>query len=312
MAQQTNSPDRTESSTTRQNGGITRRSYLRSIVGGAAARLGTMIGSATKAGLTMMGTVAAADYEVIRAHGQTIRISQGESFENTLIDLTTEDPITLLVDGGNTTIRNVGFKGLYHGVDAPLLISAAHGTVLAECLYLGDGATGSGGSDNGPAAIAYHPEADSNVTFRHCNVQGWPNGGFDYSTTTSDESATLKTGYGKNDGVTTSRCAGSRDASRNCVGYNDGTNSDTVTSGQMAGAGHSVWPPETVTIEASHFASGVDSETRHDHDGNRLDSEEGNSSGGTHGEMGTSDATTEPDCSVPEGVPISAEEAIPD
>jgi hypothetical protein len=305
MAQQSNPPDRTESSTTEQNGGITRRSYVRSIAGGVTAKLGTTIGGATKASLAAMGTVAASDHEVIRARGQTIRIGQGESFENALIDLTTDDSIALLVDGGNAVIRNVGFRGLYRGVDVPLTISAPRGTVLVECLYLGDGATG-GGSDHGPGAIVYHPEAGSDVTFRRCNVQGWPNGGFDCSHTLSDGSATFESCYGKNNGVATFRCAGSSDSIRNCVGYNDDTDYGSVDGDHATRAGHPVWvwPPGTVTIEASHFASEVDSEPR-------LDSESG-ASGGTRDETRAGDVDPELDLSIPEGVPTSAEEAATD
>lgn len=272
MAQQSSPPDRTESSTT--NAGVTRRSYVRSIIAGAAARMSTTAAGVTKIGLTAMGTVAASDHEVIRASGQTIRIGQGESFENTLIDITTDDSIALVVDGGGSAIRNVGFKGLYRGVDFPISISAPDGEVLVENVYLGDGAAE--GSDYGSAAVSYHDEAGSDVTFRYCNVQGWPNNGFDWSTTASSGSVTFEKCYAKNNGIAPFRCVGSDDSIRDCVAYNDEPDYG-LGDGEFTGTS--------------------------------LGFESGASSRRTRGERRTDDVDDDPDRSITEGVPTSAEEA---
>lgn len=312
MAQKSSTTDRTESSNPERNKGLTRRSYVQSVAAGAVTKLSVTASAVTKASMTAVGTAAASSQEVIEASGQTIRIGEGESFENTLIYLTTNDSITLVVDGGNSMIRNVGFKGLYRGADFQISISAPSGEVLVENVYLGDGATKEGGNhEHGPGAIFYHDEAGSDVTFRYCNVQGYPNNGFYCSNTVSGGSVAFENCYGKNNGVATFRCASPDDLIYNCVAYNDDTDYGSGYGGYVETDGRPVWAwsPGPITIENSHFAAGTYSDALLTHEGGSINYESGAYSGNTQGEVQTSDVSDDPDLSVPEGVPTSAEEA---
>lgn len=252
------------------------------------------------------------DYEVIEATGQTITIGEGETFENTLIDNTDGGSLTLLVEGGDSTIRNVGFEGLYRGTNFQLSITAPSGDVLIENLYLGDGATKEGESFvHGPGAVFYHNDAACDVTFRYCNVQGYPNNGFYCSNTASGGSVTFENCYGKNNGVATYRCGGANDVISNSVAYNDDTDYGPGYGGYTETDGRPVWvwSPDPVTIEDSNFAAGDYPYALVSHQGGTIEFDSGAVSGGTEGPVQTGDVGSEPDLSVPDGVPTTAEEA---
>ncbi len=281
---------------------LTRRSYVRSI---AAAALATT-------GAAAAGPATAAEPEVIEAKGQTIEIGEGETFENALVDLTTGESIVFMVEGGNSTIRNVGFKGLYRGESFQFSITAPAGEILFENIYLGDGATKEGESFvHGPGAVFLHKHANCDVTFRRCNVQGYPNNGFYCSNTATGGSVTFDSCYGKNNGVATYRCGGPNDAIRNCVAYNDDTDYGDGYGGYVEENGRPVWvwSPGPVTVEESHFAAGPYAAALYTHQGASIDFESGAYSGGSQGKVQTGDIGDDPDLSVPDGVPTSAKEA---
>ncbi|NKE37606.1 hypothetical protein GWG54_17705 [Natronococcus sp. JC468] len=296
--------DGDEPSETGGNTGLLdRRTYLR--------LAGTTTAAAAFAG------VASADeeYEVIEASGQTIQIGEGETFENTLIDVSSGNGILLNVTGSDATIRNVGFSGLYRGGDFAITINTPSGDVLVENLYLGDGANKSGaGFVHGPGAVFLHKDSNADVTFRNCNVQGWPNNGFYCSNTASGGSVRFESCYGKNNGVATFRCASADDAIVDCVAYNDDTDYSTENGswgGYTEQHGRPVWAwsPGPVTIENSQFAAGPYAAALLTHQGGTIEFESGAYSGGTQGQVRTADVGGDPDLSVPEGVPTSAEEA---
>jgi hypothetical protein len=283
---------------------LDRRSYMK--LAGATTAAAAFAGAAS---------ADASEYDVIEANGQTIQIGQGETFENTLIDVSNGNGILLNVNGGDATIRNVGFSGLYRGGDFAIVVNADAGDVLVENVYLGDGANKDGESFvHGPGAIFLHRNSSADVTFRHCNVQGWPNNGFYCSNTAHGGSVRFESCYGKNNGVATFRCASAADEIVDCVAYNDDTDYSTENGswgGYTEQHGRPVWAwsPGPVTIENSHFAAGPYPAALLTHQGGTIDFRSGAYSGGTQGQVQNGDVSDDPDLSVPEGVPTSAEEA---
>ncbi|WP_459809303.1 hypothetical protein [Halopiger thermotolerans] len=294
--------DGTESSDEGGNTGLLdRRSYMR--LAGVTTAAATITGSATAAG----------DYEEIPARGQVIRIGQGETYENKLFDLTTGDSVVLLVEGSNSVIRNIGFKGLHRGDGFMISITAPAGDVLIENVYLGDGSTKEGESFvHGPGAVFYHRDAACDVTFRNMNVQGWPNNGFYCSNTASGGSVRFENCYGKNNGVSTYRVAGGDDAIIDSVAYNDDTDYGPGWGGYTEDSGRPVWvwPGGTVTIEDSNFAAGSYGRAMVLRGSGTARMTGGGIRGGVQGSgLQRSNVSSSPDLSRPEGVPTSAEEA---
>ncbi|WP_306058983.1 hypothetical protein [Natronococcus wangiae] len=280
---------------------LDRRSYMR-------------LAGATTAAAAFTGVASADgdDYDVIEAEGQTIQIGQGETFENTLIDVSNGNGVLLNVTGSDATIRNVGFQGLYRGDGFAISINADAGDVLVENVYLGDGANKDGeGFVHGAGAVFMHKSSNADVTFRNCNVQGWPNNGFYCSNTATGGSVRFESCYGKNNGVSTFRCASSEDAIVDSVAYNDDTDYSTENGSwggytEQHGRPVWVWSPGPVTIEDSHFAAGpyphaVVADASVDFQSGAVD-------GNVQGSASIA-SEQELDLSVPDGVPTSAEEA---
>lgn len=276
---------------------------------------GAVAGSAVAA-----STVSASeDYEVIEARGQTIQIGDGETLENVLFDMTTGQGVTIVTrHSTDWTIRNVGFHGYNEGSGFRMGLSdAGGGNSLVENLYLGDGSAKVGDFVHGPGAIFLGPEHDGHITFRHCNVQGYPNNGF-YCSNASPGTVRFEHCLAKNNGVANFRT--DHGEIHNCVAYNDNTSYgwdggyseengrptwfwasgpvdiyDSNLSGQnwtrnrvlIAGANNS---PSTVRMHSGAIEGNV-----HEANGSSItvDSSVGSS----------------PDLSVPEGCPTSAAEA---
>ncbi|QFU85003.1 hypothetical protein [Natronorubrum aibiense] len=282
------------------------------------------LAGATTAVATAFGTSASADssdYDVIRARGQVINIGRGETFENKLIDVSTGNSILLNVTGANSVIRNIGFKGLYRGDQFLISINAGRGDILFENIYMGDGATKEGSSFvHGPGAVFMHRGSKANLTFRRCNVQGFPNNGFYCSNTASGPSSVhFDTCFGKNNGVTTFRCASGDDVIENCVAYNDNTDYGPGYGGYTETNGRPVWVWNggTVTIRDSNFAdgpypyalvagaNGSPGSVTFKSGGYRGNIQRASGSTVSIGD----DVSTNPDLSIPDGVPTSAEAA---
>ncbi|WP_126665011.1 hypothetical protein [Haloterrigena salifodinae] len=292
------------------DGLLHRRSYMK-------------LAGATTAAAATFGTSASAaeDYEVIPANGQVVRVGRGETFENKLIDLTTGKSFLLLVEGANSVIRNIGFEGLYRGDQFLISIRADRGDVLFENIYMGDGATKEGADFvHGPGAVFMHKQSQANLTFRRCNVQGFPNNGFYCSNTASGPSSVhFDTCFGKNNGVTTFRCASGDDVIENCVAYNDNTDYGQGYGGYTETSGRPVWvwSGGNVTIRDSHFAdgpypyamvagaNGSAGRATFESGGYRGTIQRANGSTVTVADAVSSD----PDLSVPDGVPTSAKAA---
>ncbi|NUB92464.1 hypothetical protein HT576_15735 [Haloterrigena sp. SYSU A121-1] len=290
---------------------LDRRSYLK--LAGATTAAATAVTAAT-------GAASAADYDVIRAQGQTINIGSGETFENKLIDLTTGSSVLLMVNGANSTIRNVGFKGLHRGDGFMISINAGRGDVLVENVYLGDGSTKEGADFvHGPGAVFMHRNNNADVTFRRCNVQGWPNNAFYCSNTAHGGSARFEYCFGKNNGVSTYRVASGNDAIIGCVAYNDNTDYGQGYGGYGETNGRPVWVWNggTVTIRDSNFSDGpypYALVAGANNSPGRANFESGGYSGNIRRGAGStvtvgSAVSSAPDLSIPDGVPTSAEAA---
>ncbi|WP_440764673.1 hypothetical protein [Natronorubrum sp. DTA7] len=288
---------------------LDRRSYLK------------LAGATTVAAAATAGTASASGtYETIRARGQTIRIGRGQTYENKLFDLTTGDTVLLVVDGPNSTIRNIGFKGLHRGDGFMISINANPGNVLIENVYLGDGSTKEGADFvHGPGACFMHRNNRADVTFRHCNVQGWPNNAFYCSNTAHGGSVRFEHCFGKNNGVTTFRCASGNDAIIGCVAYNDNTDYGPGYGGYGETNGRPVWiwNGGTVTVRDSHFADGPYPHAfvaGANNSPGRANFQSGGIRGNIHRGSGSrvnvgSAVSNNPDLSIPDGVPTTAEEA---
>jgi len=286
-----------------------RRSYLK-------------LAGATTAAATLTGTASAAtdDYEVIEARGQTIRVGRGDTFENKLIDFTTGESFLIYVEGANSVIRNIGFKGLYRGASFIISIDAGQGDILFENIYLGDGATKEGADFvHGPGAVFMHKGSQADLTFRHCNVQGFPNNGFYCSNTPVGGSVRFESCFGKNNGVSTFRCGSEDDEIVNCVAYNDNTDYGRGYGGYTETDGRPVWVWNggTVTIRDSHFADGpypYALVAGANGSPGSVDFQSGGYRGTIQRASGStvsvgSDVSRDPDLSIPDGVPTSPEEA---
>ncbi|WP_254764798.1 hypothetical protein [Natrinema marinum] len=290
------------------DGLLHRRSYMK-------------LAGATTAAATLTGAASADDdYDVIEARGQTIRVGRGETFENKLIDLTTGAGFLIYVEGANSTIRNIGFKGLYRGDSFMISIDTGPGDILVENVYLGDGATKEGSSFvHGPGAVFMHRGSQADITFRNCNVQGYPNNGFYCSNTPYGGSVRFENCFGKNNGVTTFRCGSAEDEIVNCVAYNDNTDYGRGYGGYGETNGRPVWVWNggTVTIRDSHFADGpypYALVAGANGSPGSVDFRSGGYRGQIHRASGSTvsignDVSSDPDLSIPDGVPTSPEEA---
>ena len=219
---------------------LTRRGF-----GRAAAVVAT-----AAAGLTTVGTVAAEDYEVIEAAGQTITIEDGETFENVLVDLTTGASITIYArESTDWTIRNVGFEGRYGGDGFMLAVAdAAGGESTVENVYLGDGTDMSGeGFVHGPGAIFLGDEHGGHIDFRNVNVQQYTNNAF-YC---SNGSGTVHIDgcYAVDNGVANYRVNSAGDRITDSVAYASGD----VPDGNYHGRGVWAWSPGEIEVEGCAF-----------------------------------------------------------
>jgi len=280
------------------------------------------LAGATTAAATLTGAASAVedDYEVVEARGQTVTVNRGETYENKLIDLTTGESFLIMVEGADSAVRNIGFKGLYRGDSFMISINAGQGDILFENIYLGDGATKEGASFvHGPGAVFMHRGSEADLTFRNCNVQGYPNNGFYCSNTPYGGSVRFERCFGKNNGVTTFRCGSEDDEIIDCVAYNDDTDYGRGYGGYGETNGRPVWVWNggTVTIRDSHFADGpypYSLVAGANGSAGSVDFQSGGYRGQIREANGSTvsignDVSREPDLSIPDGVPTSPEAA---
>jgi len=150
-----------------------RRSYLKTI--GTTA-------IATGMAMTAAGTAAAdSDYEVIEVgSGETwtYQLSDGEVFENYLIDITANGAEAEIYARSNDwVIRNVGFTGTWDTTRRGQFIFAEvpsrNSTARIENVYMGDGAVGNT-YPNGPNGVYVSAGHAGTLEIDNVNIQGMP------------------------------------------------------------------------------------------------------------------------------------------
>ncbi len=275
-------------------------------------------GAVTAGTLGVTGTATAtAEYEVIEATGQTITVDSGETWEHKLIDMTTGEDIVIQASGSDWTIRNVGFHGENTSGTGTAMFGLADdgGSSTLECIYLGDGSDEHNASPtgHGQTAIWVNPQHSGHLDIEAVNVQAFADNAIYASAPGTGASGT----------VHVDRCYAA-----NCYvsHYRLATEGSKVTNSAVlvdddgyAGRGVWAWAPGTITVEncdlemngqnvaidagANGQATTVEvSDTEYDeaagiqeHDGSRVDLDD--------------DVGTDPEATIPDAVPESAEAA---
>jgi hypothetical protein len=144
---------------------LDRRSYLK-MAGAAAA-------SVAAAGASS-GAASAASHDTITVPAggtETITVESGETFENTLIDMTADGASAQInASGDDWTIRNVAFKGNHPGGNYLLTpgVTSEDGHGLIENVYMGDGQTE--GSGKGGVWVNGNLPHRGTITFRNVHI----------------------------------------------------------------------------------------------------------------------------------------------
>ena len=149
---------------------ISRRRYLQA-TGASAASLLAINGVGT----------AQQDFRTIEVDAGEVRritLNDGETLENTLIDITADEAgYQIVAYGDGWTIRNVGVNGYFNAdVDDPIVVQCPNGgTGTIENVYLGDGGY------NAPAGkttgVFVHANHSGHIDIDRVNVQGWAGNG---------------------------------------------------------------------------------------------------------------------------------------
>ncbi|ELY67136.1 right-handed parallel beta-helix repeat-containing protein [Natrinema versiforme] len=284
---------------------LDRRSYLK--LTGAASVVG--------GGLATGSAAAAEDYEVIEASNEWYRLDDGEVFENKIIDFSNGNWFGLYArDSTNWTIRNVGFVGTHrHDRHAIAVADVGGNTSTIENVYMGDGCIRpSSYSSHGQCGIWVAPEHSGHIDIRNCNVQDWPNNGIYASApgyNGNGGTVHIDSCYAANNYVSSFRLSSDGSKCTNSVAYNDG-------NGRYNGRCFWGWNPGRMEVSNCDFSSGSYNNaihlgrngetTRISIDNTQFDgiSQRGNVQLSRGSGLGSN-----PDLSMPEGVPTSAEEA---
>ncbi|MDF9745966.1 right-handed parallel beta-helix repeat-containing protein [Natrinema salsiterrestre] len=285
---------------------LDRRSYLKltgaaSVVGGGLA--------------TGSATAAAEEYEVIEASNEWYTIDDGEVFENKIIDFSNGNWFGLYArESTNWTIRNVGFVGTHRYDNHAIAVADVGGnTSTIENVYMGDGCIRpSSYSSHGQCGIWVAPEHNGHIDIRNCNVQDWPNNGIYASApgyNGSGGTVHIDSCYAANNYVSSFRLSSDGSKCTNSVAYND-------SNGRYNGRCFWGWNPGRMVVSGCDFSSGSYNDaihlgrngetTRVTIEDTRFDgiSQRGDVRLSREGGLGS-----DPDLSMPEGVPTSAEEA---
>jgi hypothetical protein len=309
MAQNPRTTDASKSSNNGYNTSLTRRNYVQSLAAVATA--------AVSIGAT--GTVAAdEEYEVIEAENQTITISDGETWENKLIDMTTGGDIIVIGEGTEWAIRNVGF----HGENTSGAGSATFGiadtggnTSTVENVYLGDGSDGRNGSSTGHGQTAFwvNPDHSGHIDLENLNIRGFADNAIYASAPGNAGGGTIHIDscFAANCYVSHYRLAteGSR-VTNSCV-YVDEDGFD--------GRGIWAWAPGTIEVEGCQIEmnganTAIDAGANGDGTTVVVSDTDYDERGGIAEHDGSTvqldgDVGTDPEPFMPDGVPTGAEEA---
>ncbi|ELY85633.1 hypothetical protein [Natrialba taiwanensis] len=158
------------SQATKSNSGLLHRRRYLGLVGSAAAALATTVGTGA----------AAEDYEeitVAAGDSQTVRLSDGETFSNVLIDITEPNAsfhIRAIAD--DWEIRNIGFRGNWDSTEKENAIicqvNSANATGLIENVYF----MGSENDDTYPGITGINVANGhtGDLEIRNVNIQNCP------------------------------------------------------------------------------------------------------------------------------------------
>jgi hypothetical protein len=144
----------------------------RSLLGAAGASVASAMGVGALASASE--AVKGADYQTITVPAgqkKTIRLSDGEAFENTLIDITADGASVQIYPSGNDwAVRNVGIKGNHPGGHYVMTpgVPDKNASAVVENVYLGDGQTE--GSAKGGIWVNGNLPHRGTITFRNVHV----------------------------------------------------------------------------------------------------------------------------------------------
>jgi hypothetical protein len=192
------------------------------------------MGTVATLGIASTGGAAASgdDYEVVEVPPggrYEKRIGDGETFENTLIDITAEGATYLIyASGSDWTVRNVAVRGVWDEFEKaePFIALVDDGsTGVIENVYLGDGATDD--SYPGSTGIYVGKAHAGTLEIDRVNIQGFPDNAIYASTPGHTDEYDSGTGGGGEVHITNSYAADCRAAHfrigtdgsycRNCV-----------------------------------------------------------------------------------------------
>lgn len=144
-----------------------RRGYLKTV--GASLASAGAIGA-------MSDSAKAAEYETITLSSgeyQSFSLGSGDTLENVLIDATASGAdVSIRAYGDDWAIRNVGIKGEFDVGDATggiKYVLAAEGNGVIENVYLGDGHA----DGIWKGAMISGPDHDGHIDIRNCHVARW-------------------------------------------------------------------------------------------------------------------------------------------
>ncbi len=288
-----------------RTGGLTRRSYVRSLTAVAAA-------TTSVAGI---GTVSADDdYELVELEAgerRVVEVGDGETLENKLYDQSADGAQTVITAyGSEWTVRNVGVRGENSGDDAQFGVAdTGNATSTIENVYLGDGAIDRHRAGLG---IWVSPDHNGHIDIERVNIQEMGDNSFYCSAPGSAGGGTVDIDrcYSANSWVAHFRLA--EGSVTNSVAVNDENHQD--------GRGVWAWPSGPVEVRDCHIAmngrhyslvAGADGPSRIDVYDTEYDT---TYNGGLNEPHGGSvefhgDNGTDPEDFVPEGCPTSPEGA---
>ena len=283
-------------------------------------------GAVCSTGALAVGGASATDeaYELVEVAANSTweyQISAGETFENYLFDVSAPGAeIFVTANADDFVCRNVGLSGRVDSNRNPGLFQF-QGTGVIECLYMGDGVLEDEFVDQG--TIGVPADHAGHLTFRHIYMEGWdaeglyaadPGGHSNHpggrGTVTIEDSYFAEMGNATTGTGNHVRLASDGSVIENCVIVNEET-----------AHGRGLWtlygdPSQTVTAVDCEISMPDQPAVISDHSPHHgqpaiLELHGGNLDGEIHGDYVevAADVGSDPDLSVPDGVPTSAEEA---
>jgi hypothetical protein len=279
------------------------------------------------------GSARAGSYETITVSSgqhERIEIGTGETLENTLIDATASGAaVTITAIGDDWTIRNIGVKGKMPDLDDPnswLLQANGNGTI--ENCYFGDGTV----DESRWSGMTVWGSHSGHITVRNCYIAEWDDNAIYSSDPARDDVGSRGTVgvegcYFRDNNVSHFRHSSDGGYIENSVIHN--TNNVPTTQGNVvhsrgvfSNAGRDSWSIEVRNCDidlsssntngnATAFAASYDAENGINGTPTGIQVSDSEVVGDVLGDGNVTYDTvgSNPDTSVPSGVPTSAEAA---